>query len=59
MKKTYIQPTTTIHSISVERNFLAASGDRSLKIIYSDNEDEVESGDILSRRYSIWDDEDE
>lgn len=57
MKKTYIQPTTEIHRIAVERCILAASAGQQLGIY--NEEVEVESEDVLSRWSSIWDDEDE
>lgn len=56
MKKTYMQPTTTIHDVEVERSILTASEENHL-IIFDD--EEVESVDVLSRSFDIWDNEDE
>ena len=58
MKKTYLQPLTEWHTLSLSAELLTASGDTLPRNLY---DDETADGDesLSRRRRSVWDDEED
>lgn len=58
MKRTYIQPTTNIHRLSVSRHLL--SGSYTIKGVAPDvSSTKWKGGDALSRGNSLWEEDEE